>query len=249
MSVWYAIPSARPPEEAAKVLNLWLERGYKIALRRDQNDWPYVGALVSYGAYRGYPAEVNALCRMILQVDPEAEWIVTGGDDVEPDPNKSADEIAVECEAEFYERHAREFRWINGERDPEKVRTFGVMQPTGDPFAGNCITRICGSPWMGREFCRRMYGGRGPFCEEYRHMFPDEELQEIAIKLGVFWQRPDLTHYHHHFTRIGNDAVYDARRPVPSFLKEANSPEHWKTFQNLFFQRKATGFPGHEPIP
>jgi hypothetical protein len=42
MSVWYCIPSKRPPEEAEKCLKLWRERGYKIALWVDSDpgdDW------------------------------------------------------------------------------------------------------------------------------------------------------------------------------------------------------------------
>ena len=46
------------------------------------------------------------------------------------------------------------------------LRTFGVMQPTGDRWGERngiaTIDRIAGSPWMGREFCRRMYHGSGP---------------------------------------------------------------------------------------
>jgi hypothetical protein len=72
--------------------------------------------------------------------------------------------------------------------------TFGVMQPTGDRWANGSIDRICGSPWLGREFCTRMYHGKGPMYGGYLHMFGDEELQHVATRLGVLWQRRDLTH-------------------------------------------------------
>ena len=92
-----------------------------------------------------------------------------------------------------------------------RFETFGVMQATGDrwgenepwaraqfPDAPAYIDRICGSPWIGREFARRMNQGKGPFWREYFHMFADEELQCVAQRLGVLWQRRDLTHHHEH---------------------------------------------------
>ena len=103
---------------------------------------------------------------------------------------------------------------------------------------------------MGREFCARVNGGRGPLWHEYTHMFVDEELQEVAVKLGVLWQRRDLTHKHNHFTREGDAASWaKGNREMPQFLRAANSPEHWRQFSALFQARKAAGFPGHEPAP
>src|SRR5690349_21847834 len=103
MSVWLCIPSKRPPEEAVDVLNLWCERGYKIALCVDtpedakaKHDMANV-IISSPEGYRGYARSVNALVEFILRQDSDCEWIVTGGDDVEPDLNNSADEIAREC--------------------------------------------------------------------------------------------------------------------------------------------------------
>ncbi len=232
MSVWFAIPSKRPPEEAEPVLKLWRERGYKIALWRDDMDFPY--GIVDYiraDPYPGYSIAVNSLVRDILSSDEQAEWIVTGGDDVEPDPNHSAEEIARECSD-----------W--------RADTFGVMQPTGDRWGehdiipgkvGAYIDRICGSPWMGREFCRRMYQGNGPLYSGYFHMFEDEELQCVAQKLGVLWQRRDLTQYHRHYGRLC--------QPRPAFLDKAAGREHWREAEAIFKCRWEQGFPGHEPIP
>jgi len=121
------------------------------------------------------------------------------------------------------------------------------MQPTGDRWAEGQwgfqnapIDRVAGSAWIGREFALRAYGGDGPLWPEYRHMFPDEELQCVAEKLGVFWQRRDLTQFHNHWGRNGNAA------DMPTFLAEANSREHWDKYKALFEARKAAGFPGHE---
>ncbi len=247
-TVWYAIPSKRPPDEAERVLKLWRERGYHVALWRDDASEHIDAELVQYGPYPGYAQAVNHLCRYILKGFPNAEWIVTGGDDVEPDPNHSAEEIARGCSEYF-----ANLRWTFGAPDGgvthiRNTPTFGVMQPTGDPWSdtkGRIIERIAGSPWMGREFCRRMNGGAGPLWPEYTHCFEDEELQCVAQKLGVFWQRSDLIQYHNQWARES----HHMKAKMPDFLAEANSPQHWARFKSLFEIRKAGGFPGHEPIP
>ena len=180
--------------------------------------------------YPGYAEAVNRLISQVMALDPHAEWFVTGGDDVEPDLNHTADEIAGQLTAHF-------------------AGTFGVMQPTGDRFASGSIDRIAGSPWIGREFARRMYGGNGPYWHEYTHMFVDEEIQCVAEKYGVFWQRRDLIHLHQHFMRENAHLESMAvKRDIPPHLMEANSPEHWKKYQAIFKARKAAGFPGSEPL-
>lgn len=109
-------------------------------------------------------------------------------------------------------------------------------------FGGSAyIDRVAGSPWLGREWCERINGGQGPLWPEYTHMFVDEEVQAVAEKLGVFWQRPDLIHPHEHWGKT-------AQRP-PEFLREVNSPAHWKRYGDLFARRKAQGFPGCMPLP
>jgi hypothetical protein len=207
---------------------MWRAMGYRVALWRDYGDDTVESDYLKLGDYPGYAKAANALIGDVLALDAGCNWIVTGGDDTDPDPKKPAFEIARECAEKF-----------DG--------TFGVMQPTGDRFAGGSIDRIAGSPWIGREFCERAYGGNGPYFEGYRHMFVDEEIMQVALKLGVFWQRPDLTHLHRHFMRE-SDAI-DSRavaRPVPPHLAEANSPGHWKTHKTIFLERKSLGFPGHE---
>jgi hypothetical protein len=163
------------------------------------------------------------------------DWYVCGGDDVFPDPKKRADEIAAECGEHF--SSALDVSTLD---KPNQFlisgATFGVMQPTG---GGHGIETICGSPWIGRDFItaiKRCYGGVGPFWPEYTHCFGDNELQDMAKILNRFWQRPDLTHRHEHWSWSG--------KPMPEFLKEANSPEHWARYQALYLRRKAAGFPG-----
>lgn len=246
MSVWLTIPSARPPAEAEKCLALWRKQGYRIALWRDMPAWdapsdPPCELMLVEPMYPGYAEAVNRLISQVMALDPHAEWFVTGGDDVEPDLNHTADEIAGQCSGYF--------RGLYDGSDRHHRATFGVMQPTGDRFANGSIDRIAGSPWIGREFARRMYGGNGPYWHEYTHMFVDEEIQCVAEKYGVFWQRRDLIHLHHHFQRESvalNSPAID--KPRPAFLNEANSPEHWKKYQAIFKARKAAGFPGSEPL-
>lgn len=218
-NVWLAIPSAREPAQIADVLAEWRARGYRIALWRDT--WPgdLRADLILSGAYPGYHSAVNRLCASILSRERQTQWIVTGGDDMFPDPHKTAEEIADECTAHF-------------------GGTFGIMQPTGDGWSHP--ERICGSPFMGREWCCRMYGGRGPFFEGYPHMWGDEEMHDIALARGVLWNRPDLAHFHRHFQRVPTAAE------KPAWMQRNDAC--YAQYEPLFRQRKAAGYPGSEPI-
>lgn len=253
MSVWYCIPSKRPAAEAASTLNLWIHKGYKVALFRDYGDGPHPAAdMVIEGTYPGYYASVNILAGAVFRADPDCNWIVTGGDDVHPDPTKAPREIADECEAHFLH--------LWGERIPSgrlsephlyfpisgaRAMTYGCMQPTADKWGdrqGPYIERVAGSPWLGREFCARVNRGNGPMWPEYYHMGGDEELQAVAIRLGAFWQRPDLEHFHNHWARARS-----VSSDMPAFLAAANSPQQWAAYKRVFAERQAAGFPGHEP--
>lgn len=183
------MPSARPETEANPILRIWQQQGYGIAVLRK-------GSAVNadiiipevMGQYKGWSSAVNMLACEVLNRDANCQWIVTAGDDTYPDPNLSAELIANQLFAHF-------------------GGTFGVMQPTGDrwypnhPLGGCSIDHIAGSPWMGREWCLRAHGGRGPLWPEFYHNFADQMLQDISSKLGAFWQRLDIVHYHDHVSR------------------------------------------------
>lgn len=275
MSVWLTIPSARPPEEAEKVLKLWRQQGYKIALWRDRGDdgRRFEEDMVFGTAcdYPGYAEAVNRMVADLIKRDPSAQWFVIGGDDVQPDLNHSAEEIAASCSGYFrglYDGADRHFlrytRGINTEEGWEQLsdvaETFGVMQPTGDRWGespnhvrpdmrGAYIDRVCGSAWLGREFCKRVNGGNGPLWPEYKHMWVDEELQHVATKLGVLWQRRDLTQLHDHAARK-REYSHDTDCP-PHARKWTIGEEgraHWKEAEKLFFTRRDAGFPGHEVL-
>jgi hypothetical protein len=246
MSVWLTIPSARPPEQVEPILALWRNRGYKIALWLDQDRYEENAPRYSHHElvigdgckYPGYAQAVNHLIKTVMSIDLSAEWFVCAGDDTKPDLTHTAEDIAGDCLLHFSPLTGRELH---------ETGTFGVMQPTGDRWGdakGAYIDRVCGSPWIGREFARRMYGGNGPYWPEYTHMGVDEELQAVAVKYGVLWQRRGLIHLHQHWGRKKNAMVSD----MPEFLRKANTPEHWQAYKKLFAERQAAGFPGSEPL-
>jgi hypothetical protein len=254
MSVWLTIPSARPAVEIRDRLERWRDMGYKIALWRNgphANDMVDCYSLLITPEYNGWGASINRLINRVMAIDTGAEWFVGGGDDTDPDPTKRSDVIARECSLYFG----------NDPDDPGNPEpyesTFGVMQPTGDrwgenepwarsmfPDAPAYIDRICGSPWIGREFARRMNQGKGPFWPEFYHMFADECLCEVAKKLGVLWQRRDLTHHHEHPRRDGV-----ARTPDFAVSTGIYGTDEWQKSKAIFERLKASGFAECMPIP
>jgi hypothetical protein len=76
-------------------------------------------------------------------------------------------------------------------------------------------------------------GAEGPLFP-YPHCFADEDLQNVAIKLGVFWQRPDLLQEHRHWQRGAED------KPV---WWDATAGADYHNSRALFEQRKKAGFP------
>lgn len=223
-SVWICIPSVRP---GGGTLPAWREKGYRIAIVRQGPSVPEADIEIPTSSYLGWGRSINMAVRAAMEADPEADWFVSGGDDGLPDPDHSPEEIAAQCTEHF-------------------GGTFGICQPIGDLklWPNSRIDTFAGSPWMGRDWCQRAYGGHGPVCEDYYHLFADEELMAVAVKLGVFWQRPDLTHRHEHPLRKPNATSND----WPDFLKPINTSESWERHKALFASRKMRGFPGHEPL-
>jgi hypothetical protein len=210
--VWLAIPTANAPQCAVTFAD-WKAMGYRTACLID-GATPIpdnADLVVRTPDYGGYGWAVNLLCRVLRDVP----WVVTGGDDILPDLDHAPEAIARECEEHF-----------NG--------TMGVMQPTGDPWNDNCISKCAGSPWMGREFRLRANLGLGPYCEDYRQYYDDTELMNVCQRAGIFWQRPDLTHTHEHWTK--------KKIPRPAYLEKA-AAGHDRS-KALFEKRRSEGFPG-----
>jgi len=238
IDVWYAIPTA-DVEKARKCFEAWRDMGYRTAALMDIGTNPektMCGSdFVDFPAvYDGYPWAVNRLCEKLINrqgiAGRPASIVVTGGDDIFPDPNKRAQEIA----AEFLEHF------------PD---TFGVMQPTGDRQGYMADTRtvaaerICGSPWMGAEFIRRMNGGSGPFWQGYYHFECDVEMKEVAEARGILWQRPDLTQEHRHWSYHLKGKPRGHR---PEYLNRAHELARYAAGQVA--ERRLAGWPGSEPL-
>jgi hypothetical protein len=215
--VWYAIPSAGPAAGARRCLEAWRDMGYRIAVSREKD-----AALVDLAEihlelpYRGYQQTTNHLTHAVLQAHPAAQIIVAGGDDVLPDPVRGAAEIAEEFVEHF-------------------GGTLGVMQPIGDSSWSPKAHMIAWSPWLGRAWCERAYGGHGPFPPMYWHNRADIELATVARRLGLWWARPDLTQRH------------DRHSPGAPHL--AHLAQHREADAMQYLKRRERGFPGAELAP
>lgn len=215
--VWFAIPSANP-RNCREVLPAWRDMGYKVAILQNYERAEIPADICEWSdTYPGWARSINILAKRI--VPRSAGIIVSGGDDMLPDPNLTASEIAEQ----FFERF------------PDG---FGVMQPIGDDYMW--APHYCGSPWLGRRFCDLMYQGRGPMCEGYAHNWADNELHWVARGLNALWKRPDLSQRHEHFTRRGEDK--------PAYWTTAVQNKD-KLDVELYIARKWADWPGHEPLP
>lgn len=153
-------------------------------------------------------------------------WIDADGEIVGP----------ISCFANAAYDLACHVRWSLEKRPPPmNSRTMPFMQPTGDSHG---CERICGSPWLGREFRDRINQGRGPFWPAYNHYVCDRDLKLVAERLNVLWQRPELIQRHNHWSWSG------AKRPDHMRKHRA---KHFED-RELFTSRERSGFPGHEPI-
>jgi len=219
--VWYILPSANP-DLCAQNLPAWRERGYRVALLQDRVRFEPsresgVEAIVTRDRYPGWTSSINVLFREA--VPENVQVVVAGGDDMLPDADHTASELAEQ----FLEHFGS---------------SFGVMQPIGDEFEQT--RTICGSPWLGRSWMESMYGGTGGMCEAYHQAFGDDELAWVARCMHSLWMRPDLTQYHDHFRRRGDAA--------PAYWVES-AAAHDRGDCLTFIARAHAGFPGAEPLP
>ena len=219
MSTWYILPSAAPIQQLETCISRWHDCGYKVMVfdeqaRPNSADWA-----ISDRPYHGWPRTINLLAQVVLSLDQDCQVLVAGGDDVDPEPRVRADVIADQFLSHF-------------------GGSLGVMQPTGDVWmvdesGKGCAERVAGQPWLGREYIRRGYLGVGPFWPGFHHFYADEEIQNVATKMKIFQQRPDLSQYHHHWSRNGGKR--------PEHLKHAQ--QHWNHDKMLFETRRDNGFP------
>ncbi len=223
MNVFVVFPTANTA--AANVtLEKWHERGYRSIVAIDlAQEKPQAEFVLSIATpYPGFSVVTNMLIRYAM--DEGADLIVVAGDDIDPAPDFTAADLA-----------ARFFRRFPG--------GFGVAQPTADAYgalAPDAPYPACVSPWIGREFARRINGGLGVYHAGYRDLFPDAELWSISQRLGVLDLWPDVTQYHHHWTRGCEDTLPKGKR-----ARITNNARHDR---ELFIARREAGFPGNEPI-
>lgn len=228
--IWYGIPTANP-ERAIATLKKWRSAGYKTAVLIDEPTIPstteaqgpllkalgddIVNQIVVMPRYEGYYRSVQIIREAIREkLGDLPDILVCGGDDMDPDPNRHPQEIAEECFA----------RYPDG---------YFVMQPVGDDLKGT--DKICGSPWFGKEWLRRAYGGNGPFSTRYFQYYGDEELRNVAEAQQVLWQRKDLVQYHHHYIRQDG--------PKKTDYQAKNENLYFKKDGEVFKSRKERGFP------
>src|ERR1035438_8236929 len=111
MTTWLAAPSARPVAEVEPWVALWQSKGYLVSLWRDPGAGvPENADEVVVAPYPGWARAANELIEDVFRTDPTCDWVVTAGDDTEPDACHTADEIAAQCSAHFRQRH-----WTNAE--------------------------------------------------------------------------------------------------------------------------------------
>jgi len=214
--VWYAIPSASPAR-CRETLPVWRKMGYRVAVLQNRERGEIPADLTEWAdEYPGWAASVNLLAAQLVRRG--ARLVVTGGDDMLPD----RDHLAADIAREFHERF------------PDG---FGVMQPTGDEVMNTA--EYCGSPWLGRGWIERAYGGHGPLWPGYTHNWADLELALVAERLGVLWRRDDLRQEHRHFSITGER--------TPDYWAEQVAPADRDDVE-LLIARRLQGFPQHAPV-
>jgi hypothetical protein len=170
----FAIPVADDDKErAGRTFKLWQALGYQTAALIDGGEAPAHCDVVIRQQYKGWAWAVNTLADALDGFD----WLVTGGADIDPDPQRTAQQIAAECYDHF-------------------GGTYGVMQPVGDPYGALEIQSACVSPWLGLRWRQRHRMHEG-----YYHFFADTELAEVAGGLNRLWWNHDITQFHDHWMR------------------------------------------------
>lgn len=218
-------PSASTSRARAAV-EKWKAMGYLTGVYRDIGTTETCGSFLEWrGPYNGYWDACNHMANILVNGQEQATIVIFAADDIDPDPDRTCQELS----SEFIDRF------------PDY---FGVMQPCGDrqgiDASGRpAAERICGSPWLGREWVKRAYQGRGATDARYFHFYGDESLYEVAKRAGVLWMRPDVVHYHRHWSW--------GHEPQQQYQKR-NSRDHWQKDKALFYDEKAAGFPGSAPL-
>lgn len=217
-SHYVIFPSAKPSRADACV-EAWKAKGYKTLVYLDTPEQKCGADIVSYGAGGAFPGYYKVIGSLARQAFAHGADVVTCiGDDMMP-PEQGAEWVASDYFAKFKDG-------------------LGVYQGCGDAqgMDGNGVpaaARICGSPTFGPAWAARAYDGTGPFCTLYGSYYGDEDLFNVAGKLGRLHMEPSVSILHLHWSwGWMKMQEYHARNQVG-----------WEADQRTFFARRAAGFP------
>jgi hypothetical protein len=213
----YVVMCTVKPDRAQAASKVWNDAGYKMVVFQDAGTTAFTNNPTLTGPYNGVWKATNLLSRFALQLG--ADICVFAGDDMTPDPTKTAEQIG----REYLERY------------PTGI---GVMQPCADPQGKDetgkpAAARIAGSAWYGKEWIQRAYKGDGPTDGRYWHFYGDESLSRVAEKQNLMWWRPDLIQHHAHWSWGW----------TPRQDYHAKNQNHWLADQQVFRQSESAGFP------
>jgi len=211
MSIIVAWPSV-DIVEANDTAGVWKAQGYATAVlvETKEEKQPNIDTIIYEPEWAGFPTAANKLCQSLAS---NFDIVVIGGNDLFPVTTKTAQELEKEFKEHF-------------------KGTLGLMHPTGDRYGSIDIVSVC--PWIGAQYIKTMYGGYGPYYSGYYHYFCDAELQDVAVKNNLFWQRPDLSQFHDHWGRNGSSR--------PEHLMAANTRH--TADKATYEHRKQHNFPG-----
>lgn len=213
MIIWVAAPCLEP-DRAEEFADRWHERGYRVAIVMNREKYKPVKAdvLLKVDAYEGYYRTLNFLCQGLVQ-NEKADVVVCAGDRVRPPALRGAHEIGTTFAARFQSG-------------------IGVMQP-GTGAQALFDRENCPSPWIGCNFIRKFYGGKGPFHEGYFQFHGGKELFAVAQKAGLLWQRDD---------------IHQEEQPIatPSYFQNRNREEYYNKDLMHFKERELYKFEGAE---
>lgn len=224
-------PSANPKRGFETALK-WRAVGYNVIVGLDEAKEAYFQEPMIYpfpvpAPFKGYYRVINKLVSTAFNMG--AVVVTCIGDDMDPPTLRkgtplTADDMAM--------RYLREY--------PDGG---GVMQPCGDPGGSKMVipgfeelgavpnaARICGSPVFGRKWASRP---GGPFCEEYRSFYGDEDLWNVARKAENLYLAFDVAHMHNHWSF--------GKMPKQPYHERAQA--NWADDKATFERRKAAGFP------
>lgn len=215
LNVYALIPTALKGH-TSRIFDLWKSKGYSLGLFVDPGRDVSCDLLLR-GNYPGVWNAWNALAKAAVCCGMDVGVLV--GDDMEPDPHLSAQEVG--------ERYLSQFP--SGD---------GILQPCGDlqgmdDSGRPAAARICGSPIMGREWIKRAYLGNGPVDGRYNAFYADEALYHVAKKLGKLCMEPLMSHRHLHWSW----------NHLPKQPYHERNQTRWLQDQQLFEKDLAAGFP------